>query len=263
MTYGQFLLLFLVFPILLLAFSQRRRLGRRRWMPLAILMSIAFVYTTPWDNYLVANGIWWYGPDKVLGWTLGWVPLEEYLFFLLQPLLTGLLYLRLAPVVRPFGGGNSMAAEGGLQVVVPAFLGLVWVGSLYLLRPDGPSAARYLALQLAWAVPPLMLQTGFGADLIRRRLLPAALTLAVATCYLLAADAVAIEAGIWAIDPLQTLGWNPLPSLVFEEGLFFLLTNALVIGGLVLLMDPASGDRWRGLRCSLGRTRGGQAPAGG
>jgi cobalamin synthase len=52
--------------------------ARLDWKPyLAILVHIllALVYTTPWDNYLVASGIWWYDPQLVTGITLGWVPL--------------------------------------------------------------------------------------------------------------------------------------------------------------------------------------------
>ena len=51
---------------------------------------IALLYTTPWDNYLVATGVWWYDPALVTGLTLGWVPIEEYTFFILQTLLAGL-----------------------------------------------------------------------------------------------------------------------------------------------------------------------------
>ena len=53
---------------------------------LAVLlhMLLALIYTTPWDNYLVANRVWWYDPALVTGITLAWVPLEEYAFFLLQ-----------------------------------------------------------------------------------------------------------------------------------------------------------------------------------
>lgn len=42
---------------------------------------LAVVYTAPWDNYLVATGVWSYNPGLVTGVTLGWVPIEEYTFF--------------------------------------------------------------------------------------------------------------------------------------------------------------------------------------
>ena len=51
---------------------------------------VAVLYTTPWDNYLVATGVWWYDPHLVAGLVLGWVPIEEYTFFILQTLAMGL-----------------------------------------------------------------------------------------------------------------------------------------------------------------------------
>ncbi len=54
---------------------------------------VALAYTTPWDNYLVATGVWYYDPARVWNIVLGYVPLEEYLFFVLQVTLTGLITL--------------------------------------------------------------------------------------------------------------------------------------------------------------------------
>lgn len=249
MTYGRFLLLFLVLPILLLLMGLRRRLNRRRLLSLMGLMIIALLYTTPWDNYLVANGIWWYDPTKVLGWTFGWVPLEEYLFFMLQPLLTGLLLLVVLPFFRPAASPTPQRGRG-VRATVSAALSLLWIGSLLLLALGG-DRPRYLGLELAWALPPLLLQAAFGADLIARRAAPAALSLGTATLYLLAADAIAIESGVWTIDPGQTLGWNPLPSVVLEEALFFALTNALIIGALTLLEAEEAAARWQRWRTAV------------
>ncbi len=94
MTYPLFLLLFLVLPILALAVALRRELRRRWWLAAVgatVLMALA--YTTPWDNYLVASGVWYYDRARVWNIVLGYVPLEEYLFFVLQVILTGLVTL--------------------------------------------------------------------------------------------------------------------------------------------------------------------------
>src|SRR3712207_980037 len=100
MTYFGFLIRFLILPIIILGLLTLwdRQRGKtlptvlRGWSPagvLATLIVIAVVYTTPWDNYLAATGVWWYDPQRVTGIILGWVPLEEYLFFILQPLMIG------------------------------------------------------------------------------------------------------------------------------------------------------------------------------
>lgn len=92
MSYPLFLLYFLVVPIVLLAFLLRRAWRQAWWYrAAAFTILIALVYTTPWDNYLVATKVWYYDPARVWNIILGWVPLEEYLFFVLQPILTGLV----------------------------------------------------------------------------------------------------------------------------------------------------------------------------
>lgn len=85
MSYLDFLIRFLLLPILillLLSFRQRGKTlppalqGYPPWKVLLVLVMVAVLYTTPWDNYLVATGVWWYNPDQVLGIVFGWVPLE-------------------------------------------------------------------------------------------------------------------------------------------------------------------------------------------
>jgi lycopene cyclase domain-containing protein len=104
-SYGHFLLVFLVLPILGLAFVLRRSLTVRYVRTVLTMAAIAFVYTTPWDNAIVALGVWSYDPALVWGIVLGWVPLEEYLFFLLQPMLSGLILLAL--LARSGQGGRA------------------------------------------------------------------------------------------------------------------------------------------------------------
>jgi lycopene cyclase domain-containing protein len=104
MTYFSFLIYFLVIPIIILAIIalvDRRRGAElpptlRSWPPWAAItlhVFVAVLYTTLWDNYLVATRVWWYDPDLVTGITFGWVPIEEYTFFILQPILAGLWLL--------------------------------------------------------------------------------------------------------------------------------------------------------------------------
>src|SRR5688572_24913232 len=90
MSYTLFLLLFVCIPIVLLAFNLRRSIQRSHLVILIGLAAIAVIYTTPWDNYLVATGVWYYDTGLVLNKTIGYVPVEEYAFFILQSFLTGL-----------------------------------------------------------------------------------------------------------------------------------------------------------------------------
>jgi lycopene cyclase domain-containing protein len=247
MTYFGFLLRFLVIPIVLLAaltyLDQRR--GRvlpaslrflSPWLVILVLIVIAVTYTTPWDNYLVATGVWWYDPALVAGITLGWVPIEEYTFFVLQPVMTGLWLLFLARRVRidaPF------KPRSGIRVITAAVIGLLWVASVMMLL-SGWKPGNYLSLELAWALPPIVLQLAFGADILwhhRRLVIPAIVS---ATIYLCGTDVIAIKSGTWTINPELTTGVLLGGVLPIEEVTFFLVTNILLVFGLILGIANAS-----------------------
>ncbi len=247
MTYFAFLLQFLVIPIVILSVMSYRDLrhGRRLpatlrllspWLVIAILIVVAVAYTTPWDNYLVATRVWWYDPALVTGITLGWVPLEEYTFFVLQTVMTGLWLLFLA---RRIPMRSDMSTRSGLRRVSAASAGLLWLGAVILLL-SGWQPGKYLALELVWALPPIALQLALGADILwhHRRLLGAALLAPV--FYLSAMDLLAIHSGTWTINPDMTLGLLLGGILPIEEAVFFLLTNTLLVFGLLLALATAS-----------------------
>src|SRR5512147_1840160 len=107
MTYFGFLLRFLFIPILIfLAVTlwdnkNNKQItgfknGRAVWAAIGIHVLLAVVYTTPWDNYLVATGVWYYNPELVTGLVIGYVPIEEYTFFVLETILAGLWWWFLA-----------------------------------------------------------------------------------------------------------------------------------------------------------------------
>ncbi len=219
-----------------------------RWVVLGHIL-VALLYTTPWDNYLVATGVWWYNPQLVTGITLGWVPLEEYTFFVLQTLLMGLWLLWLArrvgrqgdKVTRRQGEGVSQPPTLRMRAVAAGITGALWLLSTILLLA-GWQAGTYLTLILTWALFPVMIQLAVGADILwhYRRLVGWALI--PGTLYLAITDSLAISASTWTIDPAQTTGilLGPLP---LEEGIFFLMTNVLVVFGMVLVLARASQAR--------------------
>ncbi len=99
MTYPLFLLVYLVIPIVLLTFLLSAKINARWWRSvLGLAVLVAVLYTAPWDNYLVATRVWHYDPARVWKAVLGWVPLEEYLFFILQPVLAALVTLWLLKI---------------------------------------------------------------------------------------------------------------------------------------------------------------------
>ena len=250
MTYFGVLLQFVVVPILvlLLLTYRDRRLGRALpeslrflspWWTLGILAVVAVVYTTPWDNYLVATRVWWYDPALVSGMTLGWVPIEEYAFFVFQTVLSGLWLLFLA---RRLPVRTEFTPRRYLRVGSVAVAGLIWLGSMLLLF-FGPRSGNYLALELVWALPPIILQLAVGADILWRHRRLIILGIGSATLYLCAVDALAIGSGTWTINPDQSLGLLLGGVLPIEEAVFFLLTNTLLGFGMVLAMASATARR--------------------
>jgi lycopene cyclase domain-containing protein len=90
MTYARFLGLFVVLPILFLVVRYRRTLTARGLAPMGLLLVVVYAATSPWDNLAVKWGLWGFDPERIWGIKLGYLPLEEYLFFGLQTLLVGL-----------------------------------------------------------------------------------------------------------------------------------------------------------------------------
>lgn len=233
MTYLQFHVAFLLpFLILLLLWARPRppRLWGYLFMPL-----VALIYTTPWDNYLVWKGVWGYPEGRVL-FRIGYVPFEEYLFFLLQPLLTGALVLKLA--------GNPPSGGPGLYRVIGGGIWLVATASGVLLTALGGNLL-YLGLILAYFSPVFLLQWAFAGDLLAVWWRPLLLGVGAPTLYLWALDHIAItQEGIWWISDTYTLGIKAW-GLPLEEMLFFLFTNLAVVQGLLLAWHPEALRRLR------------------
>ncbi len=236
MTYGQFLIIFLILPIGLMLGMVRRHLQRTHLVVLGSLSLVALVYTTPWDNYLVAKSVWWYSPKLVTGITLGWVPLEEYLFFILQPMLAGLWTFYMDHrLTTSYIQGIDRPRLRWFATLTAGSIWLVAVGTLLA----GWKPGTYLGLELAWFLPPIILQLSFGADILWRQRRGIALALVSLILYFCATDVIAIGAGTWAINPTFSVG--ELGSLLpVEEFIFFLLTNTLIVWTVTLLRAPES-----------------------
>jgi lycopene cyclase domain-containing protein len=213
--------------------------GRSVWLAIGLHVLLAVVYTTPWDNYLVATRVWYYNPDLISGVLLGWVPLEEYIFFMLETVLVGLWWLVLVHRVTTSG---EFSPRRKISIVLTAVLAAIWCVTVGVLI-SGWKPGTYLSLILVWALPVIMLQLAFGADILwhfRKMVIFAILPVFL---YVSTADALAISSGTWTIDPDQSLGiW--IGALPVEEAVFFLVTPTIVGFGLTLSLARASRKRW-------------------
>ena len=97
MTYTQFLLVFLLVPILVFSVLLRSRWPRRHTLACAAVCLLAFLYTSPWDNHAAATKLWTFDPHFAPpSHFIAHLPWEEYAFYGLQGVLTCLLVVALS-----------------------------------------------------------------------------------------------------------------------------------------------------------------------
>ena len=98
MSYGQFLLIFLLVPIIVLIVTLRAQIRRSHRIACGLVCLLALVYTTPWDNYAAYKKLWTFAPDFVGTVWIGYLPLEEYLFYFGEAIFVCLALIALSRV---------------------------------------------------------------------------------------------------------------------------------------------------------------------
>jgi lycopene cyclase domain-containing protein len=167
------------------------------------------------------ENIWSYPTGVVLA-TIGYVPIEEYGFMVIQTMFAGVLWSLVSKKVDVTGLSFS-----GKGIVTSLILGIL--GAYFLSKESG----TYAGLIMIWAFPPLAMQWGIGARALISSLNAWMPIWVGFTLYLCLADAYAISEGIWTITPATRSGIE-VGILPIEEALFFALTNLFVLQGLCL-----------------------------
>jgi lycopene cyclase domain-containing protein len=262
MTYFGFLLRFVFIPILIFLivalWDNRRnrkingfRNSRAVWKAIGVHVLLAVVYTTPWDNYLVATGVWFYNPDLVTGLVIGYVPIEEYTFFVVETILAGLwwwfLARRLSPPRFDYANAPLRAREFKpnkiLVYVSTTILVIGWIIFTCLFF-FGDEKWTYLSITLFWALPAILPQLLFGADILWHYRKLVFLAFMMPATYLSLVDIVALKETTWSISPTQTTGILFFGVLPLEEVVFFFITNVLITFGMTLLLAKVSAGRF-------------------
>jgi lycopene cyclase domain len=263
MTYFGFLLRFLAIPILIfLAITywhnkSNKQIsgfqnGRAVWTGISMHVLLAVIYTTPWDNYLVATGVWYYNPKLVTGLLIGYVPIEEYTFFVLETILSGLWWWFLArqclvaPSVPPSRRWKFTSSKLPVYLSTCA-LALLWLLFTYLFF-FGEAKWTYLSIILFWALPPIFVQLLFGADILWHYRKLVFWGIVIPASYLSLMDIVALNETTWSISTSQTRGILFFGILPLEEVIFFFITNMLITFGMTLLLANGSQERFAAIR---------------
>ncbi|KAB8237013.1 Lycopene beta-cyclase [Aspergillus alliaceus] len=194
------------------------------------LVIISLVATIPWDSYLVRHHVWTYAPDAVIGWTLYSIPLEEVLFFVIQTYNTSLVYLILTRrFVLPIYLGRSSREHTttGASIIL-----LTIVGGVIALLCGG--LFTYIGLIIIWAGPFLLIQWLLSSSFIiafpRSELIA---SIVLPTGFLWLVDTMSIKRGIWTVETHTKLGIQLWSDMDVEEAFFFLVTNVMIVFGLV------------------------------
>jgi len=229
LTYLQFHLVFSL-PVLALLWYLAPRYEvvrqRRAAAGIAILVAIAYLYTTPWISYMIRQGAWWYADGAVLVRALS-IPLGEYLFFTIQTVVTAfaLHLIGFDPTFRE-GDFDRKPRVAGVLAGVAMVVGGLWLTTL------DPSYL-YLGGLVAWVGPVVALQWAVGGGyLVRTPRIWLAATLLPAA-YFWVADRIAIAMGTWQLSAEYTTGVAVL-GLPVEEMLFFAAAGVMTVNGLVL-----------------------------
>ncbi len=236
MTYLDFHLRFNL-PLLLLGIAGSAFAGwsAALFTTLLITILIVVVFTSPWDNYAVSQGLWGFAQGQHLT-KLGYLPVEEYLFFVLQTVEVFLLTHCAAFLLQfPTAGTPSITS-----LLAPLFLFVIaWIVLGFVMAGHLQPKYHYLFHLLYWFSPVLVFQWILAGRLLWTNVLVILIPAIFAGSWLSFGDMVAIKENIWFFDESQILGIK-LKRIPVEEILFFYLTSLLIAQSYVMLLPAIS-----------------------
>lgn len=230
LTYMEVHLYYTLPPTIFLYLLYRPFISGFEKIKIVTLCLLALVYTTPWDNYIIYHKAWWYRKDAVLG-TIGYVPIEEYIFFIIQTIFTSLwasccsrwslnsLFLR----------NTNRSKQWVHRYVTITFLFTIaccgWMHAIPATK------TFYLGCITWWSLIVVIFVWYVAGSYIVHRYIPIVISVLVPTIYLCYVDLVALRARVWHINEETSLEIFPIEDLPIEECTFFLVTNTIVVMG--------------------------------
>ncbi|KAE9527398.1 hypothetical protein AGLY_013096 [Aphis glycines] len=204
-------------------------ISRLELFKMAFVCTMAFVYTTPWDNYIIFHSAWMYKPKNILA-VIGYVPVEEYMFFVIQTVMTSLWALictRWCPACFNF---NYNKTSYTLIRWIPILaLALTAIKGYNIAVPG--TDTFYLGCILWWSCPVIMFLWYGAGNYFVKKSTSSAIAVIVPTLYLCWVDRIALKDDVWHINEKTSLKIFVADDLPFEECLFFLITNVIIVLG--------------------------------
>jgi lycopene beta-cyclase len=237
MTYLRFHLIFNVPLLILLAALS----GQEPWTmgeikAAGLVLLAVMIFTTPWDNLAAKWGIWGF-PREKFSLRIGYLPIEEYAFFLLQS-VNVILAVRALFIFFPHFITEQEIGIGKWTLICLAVSVIPWalvaLQLRWLRKKFGPRV-NY-AIHLAWFLPVIYLQWVLAPPLFWGHLELLSLVTVAFGIYYTLADLAAVRAGTWFFDEAQITGVKLVRVLPWEEIAFFFLTSLLVAQSYLLLL---------------------------
>ncbi len=240
-TYLRFHLIFnLPVLVLLLALNCLAPVTSREALAFGLVLIAVMVFTIPWDNLAAKWGIWGF-PREKYSLRIGYLPVEEYAFFILQ----GVNVMLAVRTLFYFFPGWLTGMETGIGIGTLIFIGasvipwaVVAAQLRWLRRRKGP-CLNY-ALHLAWFLPVIYVQWIIAPSLFWAHAGLLGLVTAAFGSYYTLADLAAVRAGTWFFDEQQITSTKLAGVLPWEEIAFFFLTSLLVAQSYLLLLPGES-----------------------
>jgi lycopene cyclase domain-containing protein len=225
-------------PLLIALYFSTWRLPWTQGEELAIVLVLLAVvaFTTPWDNLAAKRGIWGF-PREKYSVRVGYLPIEEYAFFVLQSLN---VMLGVRALLFFFPHWHRLVSTDA-TVWTYACLGasvLPWIIIGLQLRNYHRRAGSRVnyAVHLAWFLPVIYSQWVLAPLLFEQHFGLLLLVTGIFGLYYTCADLVAVHGGTWFFDEGQITGFKIGRLLPWEEVAFFFLTSLLVAQSYLLLL---------------------------
>ncbi|KAJ6035914.1 phytoene synthase, partial [Penicillium herquei] len=198
---------------------------------ITFLVIVSVLATTPWDSYLVRNKVWTYPETSVSGMTLFSVPIEEVFFFCIQTYNTSMIYTIVTRrLVMP---AYLKKSDRMARISVALLLALLTVIGVGAFQAGGKYT--YIGMILGWACSWLLFQwivcSHLAINLPIKELL---ISVMLPTTFLWMVDTLSLGNGTWVIENSTKLDIQVWGKLDIEEALFFLVTNIMIVQGMII-----------------------------
>ena len=137
--------------------------------------------------------------------------------------------------------GRTSASDDKTNVSTSPLVRRVTFTALFF---SANESITYLSITLFWALPAILPQLLYGADILWHHRKLVLLSILVPGTYLSLMDVIALKETTWSISKVQTTGILFFGILPLEEVLFFFITNILITFGMTLLLSNIGRQRF-------------------